>query len=84
MFQDSKSNIFKFINQFNSCIDIQQIVIRDFLSVNLVEHSVQVSIEISLLMWVFTITEHLLIIGRLTESRTFFCIKVIEDGRIIV
>ena len=84
MFQNSESEVVKFINQINGSVDIEKIIIRDFLSVNLVEHRFQISVEIALLMRVLTITKLFLAIYRATESRTFACIKIIEDRWIIV
>ena len=50
----------------------------------LIEHRIEVTIEETLLMWVFTITELLAVFHRTTESRTFFTIEIVEDGRIVV
>ena len=55
MFQDSESSILKFINQVNGSIDVEQVVIRDFLTVNLVEHSIQIAIEIAFLVRILAI-----------------------------
>ena len=84
MLQDSEGRIRKFINQINGGIDIEQVVIRDFLTVNLVEHGIDISIEITFLMRVFTIAQSLLVIGGLTESRPFFTIEIVEDSRIVM
>ena len=84
MLQNSKCDIVKLIDQIDCGIDVKQVVIRDLFSMNLIEHLIQVSIEISLLMWIFAITQRLLAIGRATESRTLFSIKIVEDSRIIV
>ena len=46
MLQNSESEVVKFINQINGSVDIEKIIIRDFLSVNLVEHSFQISVEV--------------------------------------
>ena len=51
---------------------------------NLIEHGVQISVEITFLMWVFTVTELLLVVYRTTESRTFAGIEIIKDSRIVV
>jgi len=80
MFQDSESQIFVFVDQIDGSIDVQQVVIRDFLTVNLIEHGVQISVEITFLMRVFTVTELLLVVYRTTESRTFAGIEIIEDS----
>ena len=80
MLQYGKRSLLKFIDQVNGCIDIEQVVVRDFLSVNLVEHSFQISVEVTLLMRVLAVAQSLLIIGRATECRTFFAIEVVEDG----
>ena len=37
MLQYGKRSLLKFIDQVNGCIDIEQVVVRDFLSVNLTE-----------------------------------------------
>ena len=42
-------------NQVNGSVDIEQVVIRDFLTVYLVEHSIQIAIEITFLMRILTI-----------------------------
>lgn len=80
MLQYGKRSLLKFIDQVNGCIDIEQVVVRDFLSVNLVEHSFQISVEVTLLMRVLAVAQSLLIIGRATECGTFFAIEVVEDG----
>ena len=55
MLQDSESRILEFVNQVNGSIDVEQVVIRDFLTVNLVEHSIQIAIEITFLMRILAI-----------------------------
>ena len=64
--------------------DIEQVVIRDFLTVYLVEHSIYVTIEITFLMRVLTIPQSLLVVGGLTESRPFFAIEIVEDSRLLL
>src|SRR5699024_4565936 len=39
----------------NGSIDVEQVVIRDFLTVNLVEHSINIAIEITFLMRILAI-----------------------------
>ena len=51
---------------------------------NLVEHRIQISIEITFLMRIFTITKLFLFFHRATESRTFTTIKIVKDSRIIM
>ena len=84
MFQDSESKILELVDQVNSSVDIKKIVIRNFFSVNLIEHCLQVSVEITFLMWIFTVTKLFLAVHRTTEGRTFAGIEIIEDSRIIV
>ena len=84
MLQNGKSGICEFINQINGSVDVEQVVVRDFLAMNLVEHGVDITVEITLLVRVLTVAQHLLVIGGLAESGTFLTVKVIEDGRIIV
>ena len=45
MLQNGKSNFIEFINQVNCRIDIQQVVVRDFLTMDLVEHCIKITIE---------------------------------------
>ena len=84
MLQNGKCHLIKFINQIYGRIDIQQIVIGNFFSMNLVEHRIQISIEITFLMRIFTITKLFLFFHRATESRTFTTIKIVKDSRIIM
>ena len=84
MFQDSESEVIEFVDQVNGCVNVEKIVIRDFFSVNLVEHCFQISVEITFLMWVLTVTKLLLAINRATESRTFAGIEIVENSRIVV
>ena len=84
MLQYGESSICEFINQVNGSVDIEQVVIRDFLTVYLVEHSIYVTIEITFLMRVLTIPQSLLVVGGLTESRPFFAIEIVEDSRIVM
>ena len=84
MFQDCESEVIEFIDQVNGCVDVEKIVIRDFFPVNLVEHCFQISVEITFLMWVFTVTKLLLAINRATEGRTFAGIEIVENSRIVV
>ena len=51
---------------------------------DLVKHRVQITIEITFLMRVFSITKLLLIFHCTTESRAFPTVKVIKDSRIIM
>ena len=80
MLQYGKRYIFEFVYQVNGSVDIEQVVVGDFFSMNLVEHSFQVSIEVTLLVRVFSVTQSLLIVGGAAECRTFFAVEVIEDG----
>ena len=84
MLQDSESCISKFVNQINGSVNVKQVIIRNLLTVDLVEHSIDVAVEITFLMWVFTVTQCLLIVGRLTESRSLLTVEVIENSRIVM
>ncbi len=83
-FRIAKSKILELVDQVNGSVDIKKIVIRNFFSVNLIEHCLQVSVEITFLMWIFTVTKLFLAVHRTTEGRTFAGIEIIEDSRIIV
>ena len=57
MLQDGERRVVsEFVDEVNGRIDIQQVVVGDFLAVDLVENLVQIAVEISLLMGVFAIT----------------------------
>ena len=51
---------------------------------NLVEHSIQISKEIPLLMRIFSIAQNLTLTYSTTEGTSFFSIEIIENGRIII
>src|SRR3712207_1501782 len=84
MLQNGKGHIVELIYQFDSRIDVQQIVVRNLLSMNLIEHIVQITIEISSLMRILTISEHLRVVCGITESRAFAGIKIIKNSRIVM
>ena len=83
--QDGKRRVIaEFVDEVYGSVDVQQVVIRDFLAVDLVEHFVQIAVEISLLMGVFAITQGLLVVGRVAEGTSFAAVEVVEDGRVVV
>lgn len=85
MLQDGKRRVIaEFVDEVYGSVDVQQVVIRDFLAVDLVEHFVQIAVEISLLMGVFAITQGLLVVGRVAEGTSFAAVEVVEDGRVVV
>ena len=85
MLQDGERRVVsEFVDEVNGRIDVQQVVVGDFLAVDLVEHLVQIAVEISFLMGVLAITQGLLVVGRVAESASFATVEVVEDGRVVV
>ena len=83
MFQDSKCQFVELVDQIDGRVDIKQVVVRDFLTVQLVEHIVEFAIEFSCLVRVFTVTQVHRLVYRSPEMRTLTAIEIIEDCRII-
>jgi len=83
MFQNSERQFIELVNQVYSRVDVEQIVVRDFLTMQLVEHIIELAIELSSLVRVFTIAQvHRIIYGS-TKMRTLVIVEVIEDCRIV-
>ena len=83
MFQNSERQFVELVNQVYSRVDVEQIVVRDFLTMQLVEHIIELAIELSSLVRVFTIAQvHRIIYGS-TKMRTLAIVEVIEDCRIV-
>lgn len=85
MLQDGERRVVaEFVDEVYGSVDVQQVVVGDFLAVDLVEHFVQIAVEISLLMGVLAITQGLLVVGRVAEGTSFATVEVVEDGRVVV
>ncbi len=84
MFEDGKGDFVELINQVHCSIDVKQVVVRNFLAVNLVKHGIQVAKEKAALMGILSITQLLGIIHCTAESREVISVKITKDGRIIV
>ena len=83
MFQDSECQFVELVDQANGSIDIQQVVVGDLFTMDLVEHIVELAIVFSSLVRIFTITQvHRLVYGS-TEMRTLASIEIIENSRVI-
>ena len=83
MFQNGERQFVKLINQVNGSIDVEQVVVRDFLTVNLFEHIVELAIELSSLVRVFTVTQVHRSVYCGTEVRAFAAVKVVKDRRVV-
>src|SRR5690606_35655559 len=75
--------ILKLVHQVHGSIHVQQVVVRELLSVKLVEHLAEVSEEITLLMRVLAITQFLAAGIALFESDLAF-IEEVEDGSVVM
>ena len=82
--QDGERRLRELVNQVYGGVDVEQVVVRDFLAVHLVEQLVQVAVEVALLVRVLAIAQGLGIVGRAAESRAFAPVKVVEDGGVVV
>ena len=83
MFQDSECQFIELVDQANGSIDIQQVVVGDLFTMDLVEHIVELAIIFSSLVRIFTITQvHRLVYGS-TEMRTLASVEIIENSRVI-
>ena len=83
MFQNGERQFVKLINQVNGSIDVEQIVVRDFLTVNLFEHIVELTIELSSLVRVFTVAQVHRSVYRSAKVRAFAAIEVVKDRRVV-
>ena len=82
--QDGEGCFLEFVDEVDSRVDVQQVVVRDFLAVNLVEHLVQLSVEVALLVRVFAVAQGGGMVGRAAEGRALPAVEVVEDGRVVV
>ncbi len=60
MFDDDKRGtiiFIEFIQQANGAINVEQVVVRQFFALVFGEHGLQVSVEITLLVWVFSVAQ---------------------------
>ena len=83
MFQDSKCQFVELVDQIDGRVDIEQVVVRDFLTVQLVKHIIEFAIELGNLVRVFTVAQVHRIIHGSTEMRALAVVEIIEDCRII-
>ncbi len=85
MLKDNKSSFLELIDQCNRSIDINEIIIGKFFSVQFIENGFQVSVENTFLMWIFSITERAGFLLTILKNRQgLFPVKIIEYGRIIM
>ena len=83
MLQDGECQFVEFIDQIYSRVDVEQVVVRNLLSMQLVEHIVELAIELGSLMRVFTVAQmHRIVYGN-TEIRALAIIEIIEDCGIV-
>ena len=82
--QDGEGGFLEFVDQVDGRIDVQQVVVGDFLAVDLVEHLIQVAVEVALLVRILAVAQGRLVVGRATEGRSVLAVEVVEDGRVVV
>jgi len=80
VFQNSKCRFVEIVDERNGCVDVQQVVVRNFLALQLFEHFVEVTVEIPSLVRVFTVTQALGIVHGTAELRAFAAVEPIEYG----
>ena len=84
MFQDGKTCIFEILYQSNSSINIQQVIIGDFLPVQLIKHLFKIAEIKSLLMRIFPIPEPLPLHGTIFEGGILIPGEIIMDHGIVM
>ena len=82
--QHGEGGFREFVNQVYGSIDVEQVVVGDFLAVDLVEHGIEVAVEVTLLVRVLAVAQGLLVVCRLAESSALLTVEVIEDSRVVV
>ena len=83
MLQDGECQFVEFIDQIYSRVDVEQVVVRNLLTMQLVEHIVELAIELGSLMRVFTVAQMHRIVYGSTEMRALAIIEIIEDCGIV-
>ena len=83
VFQNGESGPVKFRNQRNGGIDVEQVVVRNLLAVELLEHLVEVAIEYTLLVGILAVAQHLGVVAGIAEGRAFATVEVVEDGAVV-
>src|SRR5258705_7961270 len=71
---------FKFTNQLNGRINIHQIIVRNFLTVQLPEYFLPVPFKICLLMWVLSITQ---VFDSFGSRNCFARVKIFMNGKVV-
>src|SRR5690606_29267433 len=85
MFQNSESGCFKLIDYSHCGIDIDQVVVRKFLAIELIKHRVQITEEYPALMWIFGVALDLsLLFGLLVYFNRDFLVEVIEESCVVM
>ena len=83
VFEDGEGGIVKLGNQRHGGVDVEQVVVRNLLAVELLEHFVEVAIEYTLLVGILAIAQHLGVVAGIAEGRAFATVEVVEDGAVV-
>ena len=81
--EDCKSSLSEVANKVHGSVDVEEVVVGNFLAVELGEHFIEVAEEIAFLVRILTIAHHLGTIDGQAECRRLFAIEVVEDVRVV-
>ena len=85
VFQYGEGGVAEVVNQTACGIDVAQVVVRDFLAVQLGEVGLEVAVEISLLVGILAVAQHVGLIAAVAECVDMIgTVEIVEDGCIIV
>lgn len=76
VFQYGKCQLIKFGDKRHSGIDIEQVVVGDFFSMQLLKHLVELTKEESFLMGIFTVTQRFGIVAGSPECRIIASVEI--------